>query len=214
MDGRAPGILRHDQARTRCVAMLELGQNGGIPDAYRRGGRGGAAENTELPQPRLKLCKRIDPAASLRDGGRTSAAAATSASNARLLMPFNFFITNSNKPAPSGQPAARGSIPMPASLPLYRKKVNESTEVRRNFIQASKSLSEIGNTREQNSQSTLMKPSSSTISCRSSSGNRPITPRICSKLQRQPFAKAIVDRTLISSSSWNRRQSSSSSARP
>ena len=44
--------------------------------------------------------------------------------------------------------------------------------------QSWKSSIDIGKTREQNSQSTLMKPSSSTISARSPAANRPMTPRI------------------------------------
>jgi hypothetical protein len=60
---------------------------------------------------------------------------------------------------------------------LYQQNARKSS---RSLLasQASKSLSEIGKSREQNSQSTLMKPSSSTISARSSGPNREMTSRI------------------------------------
>src|SRR3546814_3531747 len=71
----------------------------------------------------------------------------------------------------------------------------------------------MGKTLEQNSQSTLINPSLSTMSRRSSSPNRAMTPRIYSKLQRHPLDRGTVGSTLISSSSWNRRQSRVSSGR-
>lgn len=158
-----------DLASAGRAPMLELGEQNRIAEAQALPVDVGV-EIPNLPAARLEPAESLDPCGRERKERRGETA--------------------------GQQDAERSAAQFPPQRPhasiIAMKKAGIEIGVKISPAQRSKSLIEIGKIREQNSQSTLMNPSWSTMSARSAGSNREITPLICSRLQRQPLASGIA----------------------